>query len=337
MDRCWLIIDQIEQSHDMIVKDETSYYRMALLLLDNAVEVLMYRTIQNELQYSEWYSTLANNVKGLPQNDEIKKIHDDIHPKIISPKRKKQILKYFDEKTKFLSEERYYVERPIARVLRIIHRYRNELYHRDVIRKEIIRPIVYLSYEIACDLLSKLKPGSYRLLDDQQTRIRITKYRVESGFDFARNGIFSIAEQLKNKLLIELSDLKTQLVEHLNDRIENFESNLDFLMTDGFHITSQEEALRQVQFFENWKKVAHERHPHFQHDLNTYVSKYNMNSIETWKESVARLQEHASKLALIDGFAQVEETFEELESLVTNAAIDLDGYIQSEVDRLRGK
>ncbi len=48
MERLVLIVEQLEEAKRFIQADDLAHYRMALLLLDNVAEILMYRVIKDE-------------------------------------------------------------------------------------------------------------------------------------------------------------------------------------------------------------------------------------------------------------------------------------------------
>jgi hypothetical protein len=53
MERLVLIVDQLEEAKRLIQVGSLSQLRIALILLDNASEVLMYRAVKTELQYHD--------------------------------------------------------------------------------------------------------------------------------------------------------------------------------------------------------------------------------------------------------------------------------------------
>lgn len=60
-----LIVDQIDQCKKFIQTDELSYLRMALILLDNASEILMHRKIMNEFVHEDYSNILIQQAKLL--------------------------------------------------------------------------------------------------------------------------------------------------------------------------------------------------------------------------------------------------------------------------------
>jgi len=139
-------------SKNLILANDTASLRMALILLDNAAEILMYRKILSEFHYNEFYENLRGQAKSaMPPDIFDKFITDHSVPEVIAEKNKKKILKYFDEKITFLSDAIGLIPSPSGAVLSSLHRYRNETYHRDIIRNEILRPIAILYFELgAC-------------------------------------------------------------------------------------------------------------------------------------------------------------------------------------------
>mgnify|MGYP006928160619 CR=1 FL=1 len=123
-----LIIDQIAHCKELIKKDEISYLRMALILLDNAAEVLMQRKVEEEFSWEDFRKPWQENAKKLNFP-----ITDPLSRPLTSDKKRKKIESYFDEKAKFLSKEKGLIDPSVAQVLKILHRYRNEVFHRDIV------------------------------------------------------------------------------------------------------------------------------------------------------------------------------------------------------------
>jgi hypothetical protein len=160
---------------------------------------------------------------------------------LISADRKRDIRRSFEEKLRFLSEERDYVEVSSARTLPALHRYRNEAYHRDRVRKETLRPVVLLFFELVCDLVVALPPSSVRV-NPSEDKVRLeTRYGI-SALGFAdRKEIGDILPILKGNLPLSLGDLRDNLVDHLEYRFNE--------IADGVELIS-EGVYRKISFAE---------------------------------------------------------------------------------------
>lgn len=242
MERIWVVVDQIEFAKNLLSSGKFSYLRIALLLLDNVLEILMYRRIMDDFAHDELYEKLNNNAKSSLPKDIYESWRREANFQLIGIKQKKLITKFFDEKLTFLSEDKNSIKQPVANALRSIHRYRNEAYHRDHIRKETIRPIVMLLFEIVCDLLVELSPSSYVFHSGDDWREYFTRYEVPGKNLLPDDGLKLISDKLKSGVILDLQNLKLALKTHIKTRLEDALSNIEFIMKDGFGITSRAEA-----------------------------------------------------------------------------------------------
>lgn len=347
MKRIIQIVEQIEHSKSLILKGSESDLRMALLLLDNAAEIMMFRVIKSIISHSDMYEKMLKHFPAHLEDEEGKKLFCEFKKKTISGIERKKMEKFFHEKVNFLSGERirevYYKEKIIpterAAVLKAIHLYRNEIYHRDYIRKETLRHSTLILYEITCDLfipLTNSAGGSSMSSNDGE---RIEKFRQRLGL--GQGGFLNekeyehIRTHLKSGIEITAKDLAVGLKEHLLERIDGTREALEFIRRDGFDVPSSDEALKKVLFFENI--VGKKPLKDFKKQLTEYVPPYSVDFLESLEQRVEAMGQEKEKLKIFVMFAQLESEFEPLEKIIDKAACELDAAIEAEIDRMRGK
>jgi hypothetical protein len=91
MDKVALILDQIEESKRLIRVGKLSDLRMALILLDNAAEVLMHRKVEHEIGWSDYWEDDRKKLASWRAKDrlESREIEDETSGTIISSGRKR--------------------------------------------------------------------------------------------------------------------------------------------------------------------------------------------------------------------------------------------------------
>lgn len=182
MRKITVIIEQLNECKRLILSSDTAALRMALILLDNAMEILMYRKTLDEFLANERYEKILDNARSTLPPDVFDKFKSDkTFPEIIETKRKRKILQYFDEKLVFLSETCSLISEPISAVLSSLHRYRNETYHRDIIRNELLCPLAILYFEISCDLMVELKHDGMMYSSNDDWTPFYQKYNLNKG------------------------------------------------------------------------------------------------------------------------------------------------------------
>jgi len=162
MERLVPIVYQLEEAKNFILRGDLSHLRLALLLLDNASEVLMYRAVTEELTWHDYRLRIFSGAQEVMSGDKLEAFRTEMGYNSLSSKERKTLLKNYNAKIEFLSglKKERSLPTPVGQVLKAIHRYRNEAYHRDHIRKETIQPVVTVLFDIVTDLMLILKPGS---------------------------------------------------------------------------------------------------------------------------------------------------------------------------------
>lgn len=340
MKRIRFIVEQIEQSRKLIIHDELPYLRMAFVLLDNAAEILMHRKASDELSFNSALRRMRESVKDTVDTKEAKRLQEKIElPSIVNRKRERMINRYFDEKTKFLSEDKSYIKKTAAAVLRSLHRYRNELYHNDKVKEETIRATAVLLFEIVCDLLICLPPSSISTssLDNYDTpgwRRFFSEYKIDRSSFLDNHAWSRLVKKLRGRISISCDDLREALKTHLLARIQDATENIEFIMRGGLGIKSMKKALKHIQFIESGNIIGLGDRDEL---LSKFKAKYNMKDFKRWRTRIRKFNNIRDKIELFQAFSEIENEFEQLENQVNNAATEFDKSIQLAIDVARGK
>lgn len=267
MQRHILIIKQIEVSKNLIDENTTQSFRIALLLIDHAIEILMYRYIDWEI------------LRGYPRSDEM-----PFH---------------FPEKVKLLVEKDA-IEKDIGDFITFAHRYRNEIYHQDKLKKETIKPLVLVLFKVACELFSKLELGVIEYKDNFEEDLREyqSKYKLPSLEKLNQDTFIKIVEKINEDISISTKGIKSLLIAHLENRIKDVETNVLFVSKEN----------------KEWKGK-------FADDL--IVSKVlNLNltsSLGKWSQSIKDIASADEKIKIFNLFMKLELEVEKIEKIVNPA------------------
>lgn len=159
IERLESITVQLEEAKRLIEQDTATHARLAFLLIDNAAEVLMFRNIEcllSSTHQDEQLLRYYDELLELTDKPEIQQGRDEIASRIVPKRKRAELKRNFNAKADFLCEQDC-LEETQARVLKRLHGYRNELYHRDTIRAETIQPVCLLYFDLACTLLERLR------------------------------------------------------------------------------------------------------------------------------------------------------------------------------------
>jgi hypothetical protein len=133
---------QLDEASAFLVRESVSHARLAFILLDNAAEVIMRRNIEARLTHNKTMERVLRQWKEILERDpadaEARRHHDEVAREVVPRSARKELARSFDAKVDFI-RDRGDIQETESRVLKKLHRYRNELYHRDRIRPETVR------------------------------------------------------------------------------------------------------------------------------------------------------------------------------------------------------
>jgi hypothetical protein len=329
MDRLYRTVAQIQIAKEAIQIGDVAHLRVALILLDNAVEVMMYRVVQSEFFHSDWHERMLNtmNLPGMPIDQKSEEFRRKLEFEVIPRKRRKELNRYFGAKVKFLTE-RGRIPQQSARALNHLHDYRNETQHKDEVREDSIRAAVMLLFDITTDFLVRLHPG-YESWASDADYSWLDRYGIKRHFPASDKPRERIAKQLRSDLPLDDVEIRQSLIVHLTDRLDGMEAQLDSICEDTV-VKNAAEALRWVQF---WKGTPAPTPA----QLPTFVVSHDLTSIANWRVAVEKLSAITDKLEMFDRFATIEDEFEPLEKMIDEVVGEIDAHIQLEMDIARGK
>jgi len=338
-----VIIEQIDQSKNLILEKSTASLRMALILLDNAAEILMYRKILSEFTNNQMYGKIRDKAKSVMPLDIFHKfLAEHSVPEILEEKKKKNILRYFDEKLSYLSDTCGLIPISVGAVLSSLHWYRNETYHRDIIRNEILRPIAILYFELVCELVIQLQQNHISHNSEDDWSQFFTKFGLgEAQF---KRGILSDKdiEVLLNKFREELSinfyELSETLRKYVFIKLDETLDRLNFI-SDMLGNKSRNTTLKFIQFTKK-----NEYLPFNNRDLilqskafNEYAAPITVEIFSNWKTKAQHFVNLDDKLALFIAFKDLEDKFRPIEHRIYDVKGELDEAISLAIDLARGK
>ena len=334
MERLHRTVVQLEEAKRFILEGDVAHLRLALILLDNAIEVMMHRVIENELQRASWYGRMLENFLPGPLDAEEEELRREIASHVVPASRQKQIRRYFGEKVKFLSEDRDRIPQASARALVHLHEYRNETQHQDHVRPESVRPAVLVLFDIATDLLVRLEPGMTEWASDED-HTWLERYGFAERFGPCADVLRGrISAQLRSGLRLDTTGVRDALVAHLTDRLEAMDNELGFVAENSLVGPDRALTLKAIQF---WNADSSRRAINQGPELEAFVPPHDLCSLTRWREAVEGLSTIDDKLDMFDCFATIEDEFEPLEKMIDDTVSAIDNAIQSEIDRIRGK
>lgn len=333
MEHIVIIVDQLEEAKRLIQMGELSHLRMALLLLDNTSEVLMWRVIRDRLQRQEFLGPMYYRAREVmpPHEFESWKVKFAYEP--LSAKRRKSIEREYKGKVDFLIAEHKLTE-SVGKVLKAIHRYRNEAYHRDKLRKGTIQPAVAVLFDIVTDLLVELKSGSAVFSSTDDWTSFWARYQLDHRYYVLDGGLEKVRESLKEGMLLEVKEIAIGLAEHLCSRLDEIDGALEFIAENSQGDFTPQQEIKRIQLLNAQQYFAHDSaDPIFAE----FAVPRSIEDLRRWRAQAEKLRNEANRLALFTFFADLELEMEPLEEQVHEVATQIDSAIQMAIDIARGK
>jgi hypothetical protein len=330
MERLRRTVVQLEESRRLILDGEVARLRLALILLDNAVEVLLQRVIREKLETATLYARMVATLPGDGSlNARGEALRAELAAKTVPLARQDKIGRFFNEKVGFLVGKKI-LPAPTGSVLRHLHDYRNEVQHQDHLRTESIRPAVLILFDIVLDLLVSFEPGSvtwesnadYRWLQD---------YGIPpEPMPFGRDDIRKvIAARLGESLPLDIGGIRSALVSHLHARLDVMECNLAEIGADAGSAVELARTLRHIKRWEQGLPVDPAA------DSEDAAPFDRLAFIPRWRASADEVGLLSEKVRMFERFAALEDQIEPLEAGLQDIAdaIAAAAEVRSDIER----
>lgn len=196
-----LLVEQLEVCHDLILTETPAKARIALILLDNAAEVILLRLSERTLDsytYLKW-----------------------IQPERLSVKEKRILNRFFKAKLDLACSE-HSVGEPTATILNILHSYRNAAFHRDTHNPAVVAILARVAFKAVSDLFAHTQAGiglGGSGGHDEAEMEWLTRYGLEKRFIDYGKAAHVIAKQLTTEGEASLDAVREHLASDIHSRI----------------------------------------------------------------------------------------------------------------------
>lgn len=325
-------IEQLDLAGKQLQKANATYGRVALLLTDNIVELILHEQCE--------YEFLSDDALRGPGRC-----------KYTPELRKKVLGQHFDEKAKFCRQINLINDDQLDLIL-IGHRYRNELYHVGIKYEPIVYAIAWEYHNAACDLFTLARSCGYRIVPKDELS-EVVRYHAADLI--TQDGMLVDRDKFRQGVAYSLKHIKPELsrsfVEIICDfaieKVEAIIENISFLSEDNCRGSKETEVLHEIQFTKflqehfsaaNSPPGSHAEFFEFVRHLRTkWKPKYRSNPMLRWLERAKHLAGEKTSIDVLRKFEGLKRDMQEFEEMVEKAAIEFDQYIQGQIDQLRGK
>ena len=250
------IVEQLDRAAGELTTDHPINNRLALILVDNATELMLHRQCTDRLERDKFNSRLWKAHQALAERkvtvDE-SKYPESLREQAMTPRqRSKAKEKYLEGKLKVL-EDMDDLTSAERRFIAIAHDYRNELYHVGLTHDDTIRAIAGQYFLLCCDLFVRMGNlsvwGPSFSSSDKYTDVagrylpikngRIVTYDVDKA---------ELSEKLRCSLPAEIPALAKTLADSARKSIEAIGNDLEFMVRDNPAGFDESELIKFAQW-----------------------------------------------------------------------------------------
>ncbi|WP_223291260.1 hypothetical protein [Streptomyces avicenniae] len=157
----WLAVEITEIRRCAEAGDQ-AHDRLALILLDHLVEVIVGREVNAQLAFQIADSVIVEMRELRDSGGELDEQLSRLVDEHVGPDRRKAMDDHLHEKTKFLMQ-RGVLTAQEREVLDRLHQYRNAAYHRDTLEPDLIPELVVAYRVLANELVGRHKPIAWTM------------------------------------------------------------------------------------------------------------------------------------------------------------------------------
>lgn len=323
----------MEEAKRLIQRGTLPHVRLALILLDNAAELIMYRELTYKFAQDDLYTRIREHSQAAGASD-------PFAPEYAAEERR-AAEREFTPMVKILSLRLRMISEKQATIFRVCHEMRRDAFHRGEMNPAILRPVTELLFLTVAEMAKTFPVHSYSISGavptgenlDFLARFGIREY--ELGDENGKGKIYS-------KLIAGISatdSLSGTLSRDLEDRIDGTIEGLSYLNGSSSNRGQLDHNLRYGQFWrERGAKVmkkAHEENRASEDDLDKAYrewsenpgTRFTMDNVERWRRqarAIAKAKHMADALARYWG---IERLFAPLEEETSKALADFDEHI----------
>jgi len=313
-------IEQLEEVANQIDKHTPTGARLALLLLDNLIELLAFKKVQYIFALDSMYQRPGKSPK-------------------YSPNKRKKVRDYFKDKVNFLVSETKDINHDEGEVLKVGHKFRNEAYHNGVLRETIIESVTSVYFETVCRLLPRLWGGSYSYSREGEVGTFLNKFGIQGSL-ISTETMEKICNNLLTGRFCSTDNLSENLSNDLITRIDELVEALEHLQADARPDLTPDDFLKEVQFSQTFPGElkfpdTHEGFLEAHRTREEYLSNFNpeitLAVIERWRQQAANIKSATTPGLIMRKFSDIDRHFLKIEELIYEAAAEFEHYIDSQI------
>lgn len=334
MQRLQFVLFQADEAAKLLRAASLPSLRTALLLLDNCIELLLDRWIEDRLGHEE----LQRKIQARAIEAGIPKDHphfaDLLAQTFLTSAEASRVARFFDEKLRYASEKRGGLASDVAAVLSHIHRYRNESYHGGRVRLGILRTTVAIQLHLVCDVARTLKPGSAGYTSGEDFTWLKERFGLDPSGLWNEETLNQVLAEIRSAAQLSAEAVRTVLAENLDERIQALDQTIDFITTETRLEKTPTAALTAAQSYALKKLTQEVPYPPPPRGIDR---PFDGTEIDGVRSVPGLLFDTPADINSFTVFAAADASLDRIEYVLDQFAAAIDSEIQLQIDLARGK
>ena len=354
------VVEQLDRATRELVTDHPINNRLALILVDNATELMLHRQCTDRLGLDSMASGLWKAHQALVEEGSLGddlQFSEDFTRDVMTPKQRAQAKGVFlDGKLKVLESMEDITSRE-RRFVAIAHDYRNELYHVGLTHDEIIRPLASQYFLLSCDLFTRLGNkgvfGPSFSSNDEYTDVAKRYLPVHNGRPLAFEvDKADLAEKLRSALPAGIPDLPGILASSARKSIKSVTDEFGFLIQENPFSFDADKMLEVAQWQRDLTEALERENvdglwvdPNYRQGFSRVATELEAEwrqrhlslPHERWTLRATAVERERDPLTALDLYQSLRADMSYLEESILSASSELDRWIQQQIDKARGK
>jgi hypothetical protein len=333
VERVRLIYEQIEEARKYLEGGSLLQLRLALILLDNAAELLMYRELCHKFSWDD-----ALGPKGEPGRTEW--IQAGLGPTYTREERIDSE-REFEPKLRILQFRLKRISEDERKILRVCHKLRCEAFHRVHIRSGILVRVCKLLYLTVADLTIKLPLKFYSIpggnLSDENAAF-MERFGLKSPYGL---GTEEESGRLRNKLVENIPFDPAQFAQILSDDlVERIDSTIDGLAYVG-GTDDRSRIDHNLQHTQFWRELGANMlksgvyEPRLGEEFKAWQAtgraKFTLSKLDRWRRVALAIGRSTNPASALDHYWAIDKRFSPLEQDVAEAVWRYDDDINTRI------
>lgn len=335
MQKLQFALFQIDEAKRHLVDGCLPALRTALILLDNAAELILDRWIADDLAWDTLLQKMQRSLRAVRIPEDESDLSDLLQRNFLKYHEIRKVARYFDEKVRYVTEVKGKLPSSDGAVLSHLHRNRNQAYHYGRVRVETLRSFVIIFLELCCKLVALLIPGASGYGSNEDFSWLERRFEMKPSDLWNQENLAKILDVFREGLPITGLSLLQTLAENLESRLIDVYEALDFIAeTSRFKKLDRATALTEAQKYTLQDLKERPPYESVPKELDKPVSLEDLKQLDTVPEVV---RNSSDPLIGFEAFADADIELERIEFLVNSLAAAIDAAIQLQIDQMRGK